>query len=229
MNGRDGICRPPAAGAATAAPRATRLGKDEGDEDHRDRDGDAAGPARDPAGACRWLAERATPWRTSARTLPAGSRAVRPSGRSSNEPSPRRRGQTARAHCPGVPDRPRRTCGGVPAGSAQMPVARCAPRARRHEGSRWSTGGASHLRRRAPHRWRRNHHRDQRREAATTGIRGAPVSAEMLWPEGPGTAITARRFTRDNWNYRAQKSVSRHVGTARVYHAVTRIRNHRRS
>ena len=113
--------------------------------------------------------------------------------------------------------------------SAQMPVARCAPRARRHEGSRWSTGGASHLRRRAPHRWRRNHHRDQRREAATTGTRGAPVSAEILWPEGPGTAITARRFTRDNWNYRAQKSVPRQVGTARAYHAVTRIRNHRRS
>ena len=43
-------------------------------------------------------------------------------------------GQTARAHGPGVPDRPRRTCGGVPAGSAQIPVARCAPRARRHEG-----------------------------------------------------------------------------------------------
>ena len=43
-------------------------------------------------------------------------------------------GQTARAHCPGVPDHPRRTCGGVPAGSAQIPVARCAPRARRHEG-----------------------------------------------------------------------------------------------
>ena len=29
---------------ATAAPRATRLGKDEGDEDHRDRDGDTAAP-----------------------------------------------------------------------------------------------------------------------------------------------------------------------------------------
>ena len=56
---------------AAAAPRTTRLGKDEVDEDHRDRDGDTAATARDPAGACRWLAERATPWRTSARTLPA--------------------------------------------------------------------------------------------------------------------------------------------------------------
>ena len=37
---------------AAAAPRATRLGKDEGDEDHRDRDGETAAPARDPAGAC---------------------------------------------------------------------------------------------------------------------------------------------------------------------------------
>ena len=133
--------------------------------------------------------------------------------------TPRRRGgagQTTRAHGPGVPDRPRRTCGGVPAGSAQMPVARCAPRARRHEGSRWSTGGASHRWRQAPHRWRRDHHRDQRRAAATTGTRGAPVSADRLWPDVSVTAITARRFARDNWNYRAQKSVPRHVGTARA-------------
>ena len=56
---------------AAAAPRAARLWKDEVDEDHRDRDGNTAAPARDPAGACRWLAARATPWRTSARTLPA--------------------------------------------------------------------------------------------------------------------------------------------------------------
>ena len=56
---------------AAAAPWAARLGKDEVDEDHRDGDGDAAAPERDPAGAGRWLAERATPWRTSARTLPA--------------------------------------------------------------------------------------------------------------------------------------------------------------
>ena len=56
---------------AAPPPRAARLGKDEGDEDHRDRDGETAAPERDLAGACRWLAERATPWRTSARTLPA--------------------------------------------------------------------------------------------------------------------------------------------------------------
>ena len=100
---------------ATAAPRATRLGKDEVDEDHRDRDGDTAAPERDPAGACRWRAERATPWRTSARTLPAGSRSVRPSGRSSNEPSPRRRGPDRARTRPGrarpsAPDVRRRAC-----------------------------------------------------------------------------------------------------------------------
>ena len=55
---------------AAAPPRAARLWKDEVDEDHRDRDGDTAAPERDPAGACRWLAERATPWRTSARPFP---------------------------------------------------------------------------------------------------------------------------------------------------------------
>ena len=107
-------------------------------------------------------------------------------------------GQTARAHGPGVPDRPRRTCGGVPAGSAPMPVARCAHRARRHEGSRWSTGGASRRRRRAPHRWRRNHHRDQRRAAATTGTRGAPVDADRLGSDVSRHAITSRQLTRDN-------------------------------
>ena len=133
--------------------------------------------------------------------------------------TPRRRGgagQTTRAHGPGVPDRPRRTCGGVPAGSAPRPVARCAPRARRHEGSRGSTGGASHRPRRAPHRWRRHHQRDQRRAAATTGTRGAPGGADRLWPAVSGNAVESRLFTRDNWNYRAQKSVPRHVGTARA-------------
>ena len=133
------------------------------------------------------------------------------------------------AHGPGVPDRPRRTCGGVPAGSAQTPVARFAPRARRHEGSRGSTGGASHRPRREPHHWRRHHHRDQRRAAATTGKQGASVGADMLWPDASGNATTSRRFTRDNWNYRAQKSVPRHVGTARAYHAGIRLRHHRRS
>ena len=64
---------------------------------------------------------------------------------------------------------------------------------------------------------------------ATTGTRGAPGGADRLWPAVSGNAVESRLFTRDNWNYRAQKSVSRHVGTARVYHAVTRIRNHRRS
>ena len=62
---------PPTRGGAAAAPRVARFGKDELDEDNRDRDGDTAAPERDPAGACRWLAERATPGRTSARTLPA--------------------------------------------------------------------------------------------------------------------------------------------------------------
>ena len=111
-------------------------------------------------------------------------------------------GQTARAHGPGVPDRPRRTCGGVPAGSAPMPVARFAPRARRHEGSRWLTGGVSYRRRWAPHRWRRNHHRDQRRDAATTGTRGAPVDADRLGPDVSRHAITSRHLTRDNCSYR---------------------------
>ena len=134
-----------------------------------------------------------------------------------------------RAHCPGVPDRPRRTCGGVPAGSAPMPVARCAHRARRHEGSLWSTGGVSYRRRRAPHRWRRDHHRDQRPAAATTGNRGAPGGADRLWPDVSGNAITSRRFTRDNWNYRAQKSVPHQIDGGRVYHVVIRIEDHGRS
>ena len=111
-------------------------------------------------------------------------------------------GQTARAHGPGVPDRPRRTCGGVPAGSVPMPVAQFAPRARRHEGSRWLTGGVSYRWRRAPHRWRRDHHRDQRRDAATTGTRGAPGDADRLWPDVPRHAITSRQLTRDNCSYR---------------------------
>ena len=141
----------------------------------------------------------------------APRRGVRPRVPSPPDPAPsahpgvpatnRRRGgagQTARAHGSGVPDRPRRTCGGVPAGSAPMPVARCAHRARRHEGSRWPTGGVSYRRRRAPHRWRRDHHRDQRPAAATTGTRGAPVSTDRLWPDVSGTAITSRHLTRDN-------------------------------
>ena len=111
-------------------------------------------------------------------------------------------GQTARAHGPGVPDRPRRTCGGVPAGSAPMPVARFAHRARRHEGSPGPTRGASHRRRLESHRWRRNHHRDQRRDAATTGTRGVPVDADRLWPDVPRNAITSRHLTRDNCCYR---------------------------
>ena len=64
---------------------------------------------------------------------------------------------------------------------------------------------------------------------AAAGTRGAPGGADRLWPAVSGHANESRLFTRDNWNYRAQKSVPRHVGTARVYHAVTRIRNHRRS
>ena len=104
-------------------------------------------------------------------------------------------GQTARAHGPGVPDRPRRTCGGVPAGSAQMPGATS-------QGFRGPTRGASHRRRPESHRWRRNHHRDQRRAAATTGTRGVPVDADRLWPDVPRHAITSRHLTRDNCCYR---------------------------
>ena len=62
---------PPTCGGRGGGAAGGRLGKDELDEDNRDRDGDTTAPERDPAGACGWLAERATPWRTSARTLPA--------------------------------------------------------------------------------------------------------------------------------------------------------------
>ena len=114
-------------------------------------------------------------------------RSVTLPARADGSPSAQRRGV-----------RPRRTCGGVPAGSAPMPVARFAPRARRHEGSRWLTGEVSYRRRRAPHRWRRNHQRDQRRAAATTGTRGAPVDADRLGPDVSRHAITSRQLTRDN-------------------------------
>ena len=116
-------------------------------------------------------------------------------------------GQTARAlprrARPSAPDVRRRACWvGADAGRAMR-----ATGATSRGGSRWSTGGASHRRRRAPHRWRRNHQRDQRHATATTGTRGAPVSADRLWPAVSGHANESRRFTRDNWNYRAQKSV----------------------
>ena len=64
---------------------------------------------------------------------------------------------------------------------------------------------------------------------APAGTRGAPGGADRLWSEMSGNAVESRRFTRDNWNYRAQKSVSRHVGTARVYHVVIRMWDHVRS
>ena len=137
-------------------------------------------------------------------------RSVTLPSRADGSPSAQRRGVRPRvpfppdpapsAH-PGVPATNRRRSG-VPAGSAPMPVARCAPRARRHEGSRWLTGGVSDRRRRAPHRWRRNHHRDQRRDAATTGTRGAPVDADRLGPDVSRHAITSRQLTRDNCSYR---------------------------
>ena len=73
-------------------------------------------------------------------------------------------GQTARAHGPGVP-----------AGSAQMPGATS-------QGFQGLTGGVSYRPRRAPHRWRRNHHRDQRPAAATMGNRGAPRGATRPAP-----------------------------------------------
>ena len=75
-------------------------------------------------------------------------------------------GQTARAHGPGVP-----------AGSAQMPGATS-------QGFRGLTGGASHR--------RRDHQRDQRRAAATTGTRGAPVDADRLGPSGRARPVTAK-------------------------------------
>ena len=105
---------------------------------------------------------------------------------------PARADGSPRAQRRGV--RPRRTCGGVPAGSAPMPVARCAPRARRHEGSPGPTGGANHRRRRKSHRWRRDHQRDQRCAAATTGTRGAPGGAESLWFEMWGNAIESSQM-----------------------------------
>ena len=65
-----------------------------------------------------------------------------------------------------------------------------------------------------------------RRVAATTGTRGAPGGAESLWCEMWGNAIESRRFTHDNWNYRAQKSVPRQIDGGRGYHVVIRIRDH---
>ena len=197
-----------------AAPRATRLGKDEGDEDHRDRDGDTAAPERDPAGACRWLGP-------SAQRLSVRPRVPSPpdpalSAHPGFPATTLRRGgagQTARAHCPGVPDRPRRARGGVPAGSAQMPVARCAPRARRTRnldgrrvgrgtggGGRFTDGGETTIviNDVRPPRRRHGEHR--------SALTGCGLTCQH--------SDHSEAFARDNWNYRAQKSVSRHVGTA---------------
>ena len=170
---------------AAAPPRAARLGKDEGDEDNRDRDGDTAAPERDPAGACRWLA-RARNAVAYVRAYPPRLIPLRPPIRAVQQ---RTFAAAARA-------RPRaRTARACLLGSAQMPGATS-------QGFRGLTGGASHRRRLESHRWWRDHQRDQRRAAATTGTRGAPVDADRLWPDVSRHAITSRHLTRDNCSYR---------------------------
>ena len=201
MHGRDGICRPPA-----GARRRRRRGR--------------------PV-----LGRTRVTKTTEIGTAIRPRRSVTLPARADGSPSAPRRG--VRPHVPFPPDpapsairafQPRTF-----AAAAQLPVARCAHWARRSDGSQGLTGGASHRPRREPHRWRRDHQRERRHAAATTGIRGAPGGADRRSPDVSGHAVESRRFTRDNWNYRAQTSVSRHVGTARVYHVVIRMWDHVRS
>ena len=168
----------------------------------------------------------------------APRRGVRPRVPSPPDPAPsahpgvpatnRRRGgsgQTARAHCPGVPDRPRRCLlGRRRCRSHDERTGRDVTRdleglrVGRVTGRDWSLtdGGDTTIVLYDVLRPQRGHG-------------GAPGGADRRWPDVSGYAVESRRFTRDNWNYRAQKSVLRHIETAQVYHAVTRIRNHRRS
>ena len=130
-------------------------------------------------------------------------RSVTLPARADGSPSAQRRG--VRPRVPSPPDPAPSAHPGCPAthlrrgGAGQTARAH---RARRHEGSPGPTGGASHRRRRESHRWRRNHQRDQRRAAATTGTRGAPVDADRLGRDVSRHAITLRHLTRDNCSYR---------------------------
>ena len=184
MKGRDGICRPPAGALRRRRHRRPVWGRTR------------VTKTTEIGTVIRPLRSVTLPARADGSPR-AQRRGVRPRVPSPPDPPPsahpgcpatnRRRGgagQTARAHGPGVP-----------AGSAQMPGATS-------QGFRGLTGGVSYRRRRAPHRWRRNHHRDQRPAAATMGNRGAPGGADRLWPDVSGTAITSRHLTRDNCSYR---------------------------